>query len=52
MAGIATTQMKGVDIEEGYISIDFDACNTCADIVLKFMEDAYRSALEIFPKEH
>jgi ATP phosphoribosyltransferase len=45
-------QMKGVDIEEGYISIDFAACNTCADIVLRFMEHAYRSALKAFPYEH
>ena len=45
-------QIKGVEIERGYISIDFTACNTCADIVLRFMEDAYRSALEMFPREY
>ena len=45
-------EIKGVEVEEGYISIDFAACNTCAGIVLRFMEDAYRSALEMFPKEH
>lgn len=45
-------QIIGVDIEEGYISFDLTACNTCADIVLRFMEHAYRAALEIYPYKH
>lgn len=45
-------QMKGVDILEDYISIDFAACNNCADLVLKFMEHAYGAALDIYPRKH
>jgi hypothetical protein len=44
-------QVKGVDIVDGYISLDLAACNVCADIVFGFMEYAYRSALKIFPFE-
>jgi hypothetical protein len=43
-------QTEGVKIQEGYITLDLVACNNCADIVLKFMEQAYHSALEVFPK--
>lgn len=43
-------QMEGVNIQEGYITLDLAACNNCADIVFKFMEHAYHSALEVFPK--
>ena len=42
-------QISGLDIIEGYISFELSACNECADIVFKFMEHAYNSALEIFP---
>jgi hypothetical protein len=45
-------QMEGVNIMEGYISFDLEACNECADIVFGFMEHAYRSALKTFPYEH
>ena len=44
--------MQGVDIKDGYISINLLACNNCADIILRFMENAYRTALEVFPYEH
>ena len=42
-------QVKGVDIVDGYISLDLAACNVCADIVFGFMEHAYRSSLKVFP---
>jgi len=45
-------QMNGVDIVEGNISVDLAACINCADVVLKFMEHAYRSALKKFPRDH
>jgi len=41
--------MKGVAIQEGYVSLDLAACNKCADIVLGFMEHGYRAALKVFP---
>ncbi|MCZ6780466.1 MAG: hypothetical protein O7C73_02345 [Nitrospirae bacterium] len=47
-----SNQMEGVNIQEGYITLELVACNNCADIVLKFMEQAYHSALEVFPYEH
>ena len=45
-----SNQITGLDMQEGYITLEFDACNHCADLVLRFMEQAYHSALEVFPK--
>ncbi len=45
-------KMEGIDVVESYISINLAACINCADIVLAFMERAYRAALEVFPYEH
>lgn len=45
-------QMKGVNLDEGYVSIELITCNTCAEIVFEFMEYAYHSALSVFPYEH
>lgn len=47
-----SNKMDGVDLQEGYITLELNACNACADIVFQFMEKAYRSALEVFPYEH
>lgn len=44
--------MKGVTLQEGYVSLDLEACNKCADIVFYFMQHAYWAALKVFPKEH
>jgi hypothetical protein len=46
-----SNQMEGVNINEGYITLDMAACINCADIVFQFMERAYHSALEMFPYE-
>ena len=43
-------KMEGLNILDGYITLDLSACNNCADIVLKFMEQAYSAALEVYPK--
>lgn len=45
-------KMEGINIQDGYISLEIIACNNCADIILAFMEKAYRSALEVYPYEH
>ena len=45
-------RMEGVHIQDCYITLEFIACNNCADIILEFMEKAYRSALREFPYEH
>ena len=47
-----SNKIEGVDIQDGYITLELIACNSCADIVLEFMEKAYRSALEVYPYEH
>jgi len=44
--------MDGINLQEGYITLELVACNKFADIVLEFMEKAYHSALEVFPYEH
>ena len=41
-------QMKGVFINDGVLTFDFDACVSCADFVLDFMESAYHSAITAF----
>jgi hypothetical protein len=45
-----SNQVEGVTIQDDFISLEVAACNSCADIVLQFMERAYYSALEVFPK--
>ena len=42
-------KVEGVEIEDGRISLDLDGCHRCTEIVSKFMEQAYYSALERFP---
>ena len=41
---------NGLEIEDGYISIDYNGCIDCADLIFNFMEQAYNAALEVFPK--
>jgi hypothetical protein len=41
-------QMEGISLENGYISVDVQACNRFADLVLEFMGYAYHSALSVF----
>ncbi len=43
-------KLDGLNIEDGYIFLNLAACYECADIVLKFMERAYRAGLEAFPE--
>ncbi|MDO8356395.1 MAG: hypothetical protein Q7U76_08415 [Nitrospirota bacterium] len=43
-------KVKGIEIQEGRISLNLEACNRCTDIVLEFMQKAYHSALERFPR--
>ena len=45
-------KIKGIDIQDGYINLELNACYSCADIILEFMEQAYRSALEVYPYEY
>ena len=45
-------KLDGLDIKDGYITLESIACDNCANIILEFMENAYRSALEAFPYEH
>ena len=45
-----SNQVEGVIIQGDFISLDLAACNSCADIVLQFMERAYDSALAVFPR--
>ena len=33
-------KIEGIDIQGGYINIELNACNSCADIILEFMEKA------------
>lgn len=42
--------IQGLNIDNGYIILTAEACNTCTDIVVQFMEQAYHSALEVYPK--
>ena len=44
-------QMEGIEIHDEYIDLELSACNACADIVLEFMQRAYYSALERFPRD-
>lgn len=43
-------QVGGVTIEDDLISLELAGCNNCATIVFEFMERAYNSALDIFPR--
>lgn len=44
-------KMDGIDIREGYITLELVACNNFADIIFEFMEQAYHSAIKVFPVE-
>lgn len=48
--GSFSKHMEGVNIQNGYIDLELVACTNCADIVLRFMEQAYYAALEVYPK--
>lgn len=43
-------KLDGLNIQDGYISLELSACYECADIVFKFMEQAYHAGLEAFPE--
>ena len=40
---------EGMNIEDGYITLEIEACLICADLVFSFMEYAYHHALEKYP---
>ena len=41
---------EGFNINDGYIALDLSACNSSADIILRFMEHAYNAAMVVYPK--
>ena len=42
--------VTGISIENSYLTFSYEACLTCADIMLSFMQDAYDVAIEKYPK--
>lgn len=45
-----SSRVEGVTIRDNFIALELSACNTLAEIVLQFMEQACRSALKVFPR--
>lgn len=46
---VFSSQIPGMDLDDDYIELSYQACLECADIISTFMEQAYNSALEKFP---
>ena len=45
-----TCHVEGISLASGRIELTLEACMECADLIHSFMESAYRSALQKYPK--
>lgn len=43
------SRINGLSIEDGYITFALEACEECANLVHKFMDSSYQSAMKKFP---
>ena len=47
-----SNQVVGLTIQDDFISLEVAGCDSCADIVLQFMERVYYSALKYSRNDH